>query len=131
MEFADYAPVAAPPLEQQCDALRKGLGRARQWANTGHLDDMPLLEACVRDQRFDMDVEGVRGDWLWHLVQAVNAKARFREYILTALRELSDGQDANQLCELAFHYAKSGDEAFRSQLYEIVQQRPFAERPWL
>ena len=131
MDFADYAPVAAPSLKQQRDALRKGLGRAMQWASTGHLDDTFLLDACVRDQRFDMDVEESRGDWLWRIVQAVNAKARFREPILATLRKLSEGHDASQLCELAFHYAKSGDEAFRSQLYEIVKQKPFADRPWL
>jgi len=102
-----------------------------QWASAGHLDDIPLLDACVSDQRFDMDVEDTRGAWLWHIIQAVNANARFREPILATLRNLSEGHDASQLCELAFHYAMSGDETFRSQLYEIVKQKPFADRPWL
>ena len=114
MEFADHAPVAAPSLEQQRDALRQGLGRAMQWARTGHLDDAPLLEACVQDQRFDMDVEDARGAWLWDIIQSVNAKARFRETILAVLRKMPEGRDACQLCELGFHYAVSGDETFRT-----------------
>ena len=102
-----------------------------QWAKTGQLNDTPLLEACVQDLRFDMDVEDTRGNWLWRIIQAVNAKARFRETILAAVQKMSEDRGACQLCELGFQYAVSGDETFRTQLYEIVEQKPFADRPWL
>ncbi len=125
MKFLDYAPPASPSLEQQRDALRKGLGRAVQWAMAGRLDDRPLLEACLQDQRYDHQVEGMRGDWLWQMVQATGAADRFRVPILHALYELSDERSADQLCELARHYAVMGDEAFRLRLYEIVDRNPF------
>ncbi len=131
MKFGDYSPAAWPSLDQQRDALRKGLGRAMQWAIGGRLDDEPLLEACLHDQRFDGQVEDSRGDWLWKMVQAVGAAERFRVPILHALYDLSDSRSATQVCELARCYAKQGDEAFRSQLYEIVAKRPFEDTPWL
>jgi hypothetical protein len=131
MKFSDYSPPASPPLDQQRDALRKGLGRAMQWAARGRLDDEPLLEACLHDQRFDWQVEDSRGDWLWDMVQAVGAVERFRVPILHALYDLSDERSAMQLCELARCYAKQGDEAFRSQLYKIVEKKPFDYTPWV
>jgi hypothetical protein len=125
MKFVDYAPSASPSLEQQRDALRKGLGRAVHWALAGRLDDEPLLEACLQDQRFDHQVEGMRGDWLWEMVQAAGAANRFRVPILHALYELSDERSADQLCDLARRYVATGDEAFRSRLYDIVERNPF------
>src|SRR2546430_30277 len=38
---------------------------------------------------------------------------------------------AGQLCELAKHYAKQGDSAFLTRLYEIVERKPFIDSPWL
>ena len=127
MKFGDYSPPACPSLDQQRDALRKGLGRALQWALNGRLDDEPLLEACLRDQRFDAQVEDSRGDWLWRIIQGLCARDRFGVPILHALYELSDERNAKQLCELAQHYAGTGDDNFRNRLYEIVEQKPFAD----
>src|SRR5262245_51521032 len=104
MKFGDYAPPSSPSPDQQPDALRKGLGRALQWATNGRLDDEPLLEACVHDHRFDAQVEGPRGDWLWRMVQAVGATDRFRVPILHALYGLDDDRSAVQLCQLARYY---------------------------
>jgi hypothetical protein len=56
---------------------------------------------------------------------------RFRVPILHALYELADECSAHQLCELARCYAEMGDEPFRDRLYQIVEQRPFPESPWL
>ena len=61
MKFGDYSPPSSPTLDQQRDALQKGLGRAMQWAVNGRLDDELLLEACLRDQRFDWQAEDSRG----------------------------------------------------------------------
>ncbi len=131
MKFEDYSPPPLPSLDQQRDALQKGLGRAVQWANSGHLDDEPLIEACLQDRRFDRQIEPTRGDWLWQMVQAVGATERFRTPLLYALYELSEDCNAKQLCELARCYAKRGDESFRTLLYQIVEQKPVAESPWL
>jgi hypothetical protein len=131
VKFGDYSPLSSPSLDQQRDALRKGLGRAMQWAMSGRLDDAPLMEACLRDQRFDMSVEDSRGNWLWQMIQAVGGADRFRVPILHALYDLSDDYSAGQLCELAKHYAKEGDSAFRTRLYEIVERKPFVDSPWL
>jgi hypothetical protein len=128
----DYAPPPFPSPEQQRDALRKGLGRAVQWAAAGRLDDELLLKACLRDQRFDWDVDDSRGEWLWQLIRSVGAAVRFRVPILHALYDLSnDSGTAVQLCELARGYASAGDEAFRTRLYEIVEQKPIGDCPWL
>jgi hypothetical protein len=129
--FTDYSPPSSPSLDRQQDALRKGLGRALQWAMSGRLGDEPLLEACLRDQRFDTQVESSQGDWLWRMVRAVGATERFRVPILHALYDLSDDRSASQLCELARHYAEAGDDTFRTLLYEIVERKPFAHSPWL
>ncbi len=131
MQFTDFSPSPSPTLDQQRDALQKGLGRAMLWAMGRRLDEDQLLEACLRDLRYDTQCESSRGDWLWRLIRANGCVDRFRVPILHALYQLSDEQSANQLCELARHYAETGDETFRARLYEIVEQRPFADRPWL
>jgi hypothetical protein len=131
VNFVDYSPPHSPSLDQQQDALQKGLGRALLWALGGCLNDKPLLEACLRDQRFDGQVEGPRGGWLWQMIETVGAWERFRVPILHALYELADDRSENQLCQLAQRYAEAGDETFRTRLYEIVEQKPVADIPWL
>ena len=125
MKFVDYAPPVSPSLEQQRDALQKGLGRAKQWALAGRLNDEPLLEACLQEQRHDTQLEAGRGAWLWEMVRTVGATDRFRVPILHALYELAGHRSADQLCELARCYCVIGDSAFRSRLYEIVEQKPY------
>ena len=44
-----------------------------------------------------------------------------------AFYDLADNRSADQLCELAWCFAESGDETFHKRLYEIVEQRPIAE----
>ena len=127
MQFVDSSPSASPSLEQQRDALQKGLGRAMQWAMTRRLDDEPLLAACLRDQRYDTQLEESRNEWLWKMIRAVDAVDRFRVPILHALYDLSDDRSAYQLCELARRYAETGDDTFRKRLYEIVEQKPFSD----
>src|SRR5438105_5218110 len=89
------------------------------------------MEACLRDQRFDVQVEDSRGEWLWRILRAVHATDRFRVPILHALYDLSDDRSAQQLCELGRCYAETGDETFRSRLYDIVEQKPLANGTWL
>jgi hypothetical protein len=131
VKVADYSPLASPSLDQQRDALQKGLGRAMQWAMAGRLDDGTLLDACLHDNRYDGQCEKSRGTWLWEIIQALDSEARFRSTILDAMQNLTEERTAQQLCELALRYASSGDEAFRSRLYQIVEVRPFDDIPWL
>ncbi len=131
MQFLDHSPPLSPTPDQQRDALRKGLGRAMLWASSGWLDEGMLLAACLQDQRFDTQIEACRGHWLWGLIRAAGAAHRFRVPILHALYDLPDDGVAGQLCELAFHYAESGDETFRARLYEVVGRKPIADCPWL
>jgi hypothetical protein len=127
VQFADFSPPKNPSFNQQRDALKKGLGRAIEWASRRVLDEDQLLAACLQDGRYDTQLEDTRGQWLWKMVRAVDAVDRFRVPILHALYDLSDGRSAAQLCELARCYAEAGDETFRTRLYEIVEQRPIAE----
>jgi hypothetical protein len=131
VKLGDYSPPVSPTRNQQIDALRKGLGRAMDWALSGRLEDEILLTACRENQVFDTECEDPRGQWLWRLIEAVGATVRFREPILNALDGLSDENNAIQLCELAKMYAKAGDDAFRTRLYRIVEQKPFSTMPWL
>jgi len=68
LQFLDFSPSTVPSLDQQRDALQKGLGRAVQWATAGMLAAEPLLDACLHDQRFDRQCEDNRGQWLWKLI---------------------------------------------------------------
>ena len=130
MKIIDYSPATSPSLDQQRDALHKGLGRAMTWAMAGRLDEATLLDACLHDWRFDRMVNEYRGDWLWQLMKAVHAEDRFRATLFEALNDLAE-DDAAQLCQLGFHYATKGDGAFRSRLYKIVQDKPFTDMRYL
>lgn len=101
-----------------------------QWAMAGRLDEDVLLDACLHDKRYDRGFNAVRGHWLWPMMQAVDAVDRFRPAILDAIDNLAE-DDALQLCELAFHYAETGDDEFRSRLYQIVRDKPFADTRYL
>jgi hypothetical protein len=131
MEFGDYSPSSCPSPAQQRDALQKGLGRALQWALNGRLRDEPLLEACLEDKRFDRTVDDSRAGWLWQIVRTVGAVSRFRTPLLHALYDLADDESAEQLCQLGQRYAETGDQTFRERLYEITDQKPFPDSPWL
>lgn len=130
MKITDYCPATSPSVDQQGDALQKGLGRAMLWAREGHLDEALLLDACLHDKRFDVTVNECRGDWLWQLIQAVHAEERFRALLFDALDDLRE-DDAAQVCQLAFQYAAIGDGPFRSRLYQIVEDKPFADARYL
>lgn len=126
MKVTGFSPPTLPSLDQQRDALHKGLGRSMTWATTGHLDEATFLEACLHDWRFELSVEEYRGDWLWQIMQAAHKEDQFRAAIFEALNHLAE-DDAAQLCQLGFHYAMAGDDAFRSRLYQIVEEKPLAD----
>jgi hypothetical protein len=63
------------------------------------------------------------------MIEAVGARERIRVPLLHALYDLADHGSETQLCQLARSYAEAGDEAFRSRLYEIVEQKPVEDTP--
>ena len=101
MKLKNHSPPISPSPAQQRDALRKGLGRALQWALSGRLDHGLLLGACLQDQRFDLQVESSRAEWLWQMIRAAGAMEPFRVPILHALHDLSDEHSGSHLCEMA------------------------------
>lgn len=131
MKFKDDSPAGKPTLPQQRDALQKGLGRCRLWAEAGVLADEPLLDACLHDKVFDKQCEQTRGFWLWNLVETANAQYRFRDPLYYQLCELPDPKSAFQLCELGLRYAQCGADEFRTQLYSIVLHKPLKDDPYL
>lgn len=116
-------------LDQQQDALQKGLGRAVQWVMAGRLNSAPLLHACLIDQRYDIQCEGNRGEWLWGIINSAGLVHTFRDPVLEGLRNVSEERNAYQLCELARHFAENGDAAFTQQLYDFVGRRQIADSP--
>jgi hypothetical protein len=132
LNTADVKPVERPDPSQMRDALRKGLGRALQWAKAGLWSDRDvLLEACLIDQRFDRQIDDARGPWLWQIVEAAKAIDDVREAIFAALHAIEDDFAAVQLCQFCVFYARHGDERFRQRLREIVETKPMPDCPWM
>lgn len=125
MKRIDPRPSLTPTLDEQRDALRKGLGRAVQWAFAGTLEDAPLLEACTQNLVYDTQIDGLRTEWLWRLIEIADGAERFRDAIHTALTPPTERDDIAQLVGLAYHYAARGHEEFRSILYALVEHNPF------
>lgn len=131
MKLTNLSPPPSPTLSLQQDALQKGLGRAYQWAQGSHLADDTLLDACLHDKRYDKQCEENRGEWLWGILKIVGVTERFRDLILKAFQGTTTDHDAEQLCQLAFHYAIAGDADFKTQLYNFVERKPIADSPWI
>jgi hypothetical protein len=119
VKFGDLSPPSVPSREQQRDALQKGFGRAMQWAHNECLADEPLLEACILDRHFDVQVEQSRDDWLWSMMQVVRATERFRTPILQALHELSDEHSANRERILRGHRKRANADLIRPQNFNL------------
>lgn len=79
-----------------------------QWAIAGVLDPNPLFDACLHDQRFDRQCESNRGEWLWWIATTAGLLQHLRDPAISALRVVTDSGDADQLCDLAFHFAHDG-----------------------
>jgi hypothetical protein len=63
------------------------------------------------------------------LINASGMTPKIRDPILRAVREAKVEQSAVQLCELALHFARSGDQDFRQTLYQWVQERRISSSP--
>ena len=120
-----------PSLLSFDEALRKGFGRAFLWTKSGYADAQQLIAACLNDYRFDRQVEDARGNWLWRIAKASSVYDTIKSSILEVLDDISHSDAECQLCQLAAHFAKEGDDRFRMRLRRIVRDKPVEEMQWL
>jgi hypothetical protein len=120
-----------PTVEDQTNALEKGLGRAYLWAQAGHVKPECMLDACVSDYRFDRQCEDARGDWLWQILVAGSFVEAVRENLLHELHGIAQSDAATQLCQLARHFALTGDDRFKDALRIIVVDKLVADCDWI
>jgi hypothetical protein len=92
-------------------ALRKGQGRAKLHVIRFGLEDVKdlVLEACLRNQVYDQQLESGRGDWLFSMFRDSSHFPEFRNAILKALETETDSRNYFQLCHLAWEFADLGD----------------------
>lgn len=131
MELTDAVPSQDPSEQQQLDALHIGLGRAGIWAQQGQLSPDLLLQACLEDWRFDLQIDDPRSDWLWELMGWLGVRDSFRTFILEDLINSTDDSPVYQLCQLVGHYAAEGDQPCRSTLRHLVELCQFPDRPYV
>ena len=101
--FLISRPQLSHPLNSSETHCRRGL--AGPWATAGVLASESLLDACLNDKRVDRQCEDKRGEWKWRLISVTGKASKFREPLLNAHRNESDGYNASQLCHIALHFA--------------------------
>lgn len=131
MNYQATTPPADPTSEQCQDAIRKGLGRTRIWAESGTLDVHQLIHACTHDQRYDQQCEDSRSEWLWMVMRAGDLVETCEPAIWNAIHDLADDRNADQLCELAMFFALSGEERFKDRLVDIVRDKDLDDNSML
>lgn len=125
MEFLDFSPPAYPTLDEQRDALQKGLGRSMQWAESGELDEDTLIDVCLNYP----DLEDGRGYWLCKVIECSECEQKLCTLILNAIETVNNETDAERLCELAVFYADLDNDAIFKQLCSFVEQQRFPRSP--
>ena len=109
------------------DALCKGLGRAvlhvRKHGCSGV--EQHILDACLHDLAYDAQCEGNRAPWLYPILCLCKDKKPFRDAILESLQAATEHYDAGQLFALARFFAKEGDAAARSAIYEKFNRQRY------
>lgn len=81
-----------------------------------------IIEACVRDQRYDQECEDDRHDWLHDLAVAADGGDATRDRIIEIAREASDDADIwHPLCVLG-HFARRGDAAALAAVRERIDR---------
>ena len=137
MQFADFSPPTFPSVAQQRDALKKGFGRAMQWAMIERLEDDPLLAACVCDQRFDSLIDEPRSDWQ-AAESAGDLSIRFRGWGMRAaasdlaivLQHLWSAHDPKVISNLLTIFSNRSLPVFDARLIDLCQHRDPQVRRW-
>lgn len=101
--------------------VRIGLGRANlvlRREALGPYRDV-VVAACLHDQAYDPQLEGIRRDYLLDLIRLSGDPAHCRRRVLDALPTTSpeDYYDLRQLFALARAFAQEGDVAAREAMY--------------
>ena len=102
MQFLDFSPPTIPTLDQQQDALQKGLGRALQWA----VDYSPRRHCWRRAFTINdstCNVRPIEANGFGKIITTSAYSQHIRDSVFNSLRTVNDERDAYQLCELAFH----------------------------
>lgn len=114
--------------------LERGLGSAimflQQHDATPYRD--VILDACLRDTRYDPQIESRRSPYLFDVIQLTGDPVFFRDRILDALDTLDDPdtRTAHQLNGLAAHFAKQGDAAAREAVIAQFTAHCTSEDEW-
>ena len=103
--------VARLTKKDFADALKKGLGRASLHVSKYGLPGVEdwVLNACIHNQVYDTQCEDGRATWLFKMIRNKPEYPNLRHSILMALESETDGDDLNQLCDLAKEMAINGD----------------------
>ena len=124
-------PTLREPAEFE-RVLRLGLGRAILLLRTH--DAAPsraaILDACVHHTAYDPQVEGRRTAYLWDVLAASGDPSVFLDDLLAALLEVTTYWDADQLFDLARHFAQAGHDRAREAMYAKFRQND-AEEPFV
>ena len=71
---------------------------------------------------------------MFEILQAADATVRFREPVLSALKQADSTiytYDLDQLCDLAVLYARQNSQEAREYLYQIFRTQPDRMAPWM
>lgn len=110
-------------LSEFRDALTKGTGRAVAYVRNAPAAEVreALLDACLHCKAYDAQCEGMRVDWLYHLIELSGESGYYRQKISDALPESRDDEfysyDYWAMYGLMKEFALRGDEEARAVLY--------------
>jgi hypothetical protein len=122
--------------EEFASALRKGQGRAMLHVNQFGIENVKdlILEACLHNQAYDLQLESGRGDWLFEMFRDSPFYSEFREAILNAIEVETDFGSLCQLCRLIYQIAARGDGEAHQKLKAVVYHNAAdstSEADWL
>lgn len=105
------------------DALTKGTGRAVAYVRNAPAAEVreALLDACLHCKAYDAQCEGMRVDWLYHLIELSGEPGYYRQKISEALPESRNDEyysyDYWAMYGLMKEFAMRGDDEARTVLY--------------
>ncbi len=117
-------PVKRLGRREFASALQKGLGRAFLHASRFGLDGVAdlVLEACLRNQGYDPQVESSKSPWLFAMFGTSPEYSEFKKKILGALKVEKESWKLLQLFELAREMAEHGDHGARKAIVRRAQK---------
>ncbi len=77
-----------------------------------------LLDACLHDTRYDVQVGSSREKYLFELINLTGEPAYYRDHLLRAFFRTRDDEDYGQIASILAVFAEKGDVAARQCLYD-------------